>query len=324
MTKFFGFLITCSWVALGCNSIGSEFASENSDLENDIDSDNGFICPPGFAAIEPGEYTIGETDPAWAAPFMPPQQSHSYVFLLAPVRLEKTECISQYLFPGEGKRFPRDGMTSTQYAYFERTYLEPYGYRFPTATAMLIAGSSKENCRFAPGCTNDWDHAMCEQSDQSPTHTIGYYTGCVTPYGIHDYSGMLSAIVRLDHEVGDIMRGRTLIPSGVEYAVLGGTARKDTFYAWGTRGFHFHVFDYLEGNGLDSYPYLQGGTWSRDDGVWLALDAVEDTPENRETVEAQAETFHNEVVEPFLMTADAAGEPSFQKFGGTEFQNLAQ
>ena len=179
-------------------------------------------------------------------------------------------CIASHPFPGEGGRYPADGLTTWDAQLFDELLQSgQYGERRLctfTEYELAVAGP-QANRRFVFG--NDYDSALCPSGDDTP---IGANPACHNPEtGVYEYGAVHSQWVLLDEplvswacetdETCAASGGRRLderTDSGelaIRYIVAGGTNRGQTRQAPHTpHTFHDHG-DPTGPDGCDSWGW---------------------------------------------------------------------
>ncbi len=187
-------------------------------------------CPDGMVLIEAGTWTLGETvDPGrFIGGWIP---AHS-------VELP-AYCVDTYPFPGrEGADWTQDGLTWDGLMVLQAD-LRAFGRRPCSVSELMRAAAGPENRRYPTDAVR-WDKERCDGDDHHP-QPLGTFDACRTPEGVHDFQvrsswGTLDEPTRaafLEQWPPESLWFET-------FAVWGGTARTDTFYAPNNFGIHFH------------------------------------------------------------------------------------
>ncbi len=187
-------------------------------------------CPDGMVHIEGGHLQLGE-----------PEDTDRYKGGWIPRHAVELEdfCIDSYPFPGrKGAPWPSDGLTWDGLVILEGE-LARYGRRPCSISELMRAAAGPENRRY-PTDAPKWDRQRCETNDHSP-QPLGSFPRCRTPEGIYDFQ-VRSTWGALDEPTKQAFLDRWP-PEDLwfdTWAVWGGTARTDTFYAPNNYGIHFH------------------------------------------------------------------------------------
>ena len=152
-------------------------------------------------------------------------------------------CIDRYPFPGEGRAWTSDPIDWSVVEAFEAE-VSGYGRRLCTVAELLAAAAGPENWRY-PYDRLAYREGKCEPSDLTPSSRIGSYPECESPTGVRDFM-VRSTWALLDEQAGEDIRAfydtdtGSLIPGGGYYAVWGGSATQNTFFAPNNYGLHFY------------------------------------------------------------------------------------
>ncbi len=238
--------IRCAWVAfaVACsggdtgNPKGSPVGStetgttDGGDSSVDIRGD----CPLGMVEIAAATLELGEDDAGYAEPYL------GQVVLAREMTLDAF-CVDAFPFPGEGRAWTSDALDWDGVMAFQ-VAISAYGRRLCTVAELMHAAAGPENWRY-PYDRLDFRDGKCEPGDVTPGDPIGSYPDCVSPYGVRDFM-VRSTWAVLDDQAGEDIRAfymsdsGLLIPGGGEYAVWGGSASQNTFYAPNNYGLHFY------------------------------------------------------------------------------------
>lgn len=206
-----------------------EGEGETEDLRGD--------CPVGMVQIPALTGELGEDDPVLA------EQYAGQVVLAREFTLDGY-CIDRFPFPGQGLPWTVGDLDWGRVEAFA-ALAEAHGRRLCTVAELMHAAAGEENWRY-PYDRLAYRDDRCEPADLTPTREIGAYERCESPYGVRDFM-VRSAWGVLDEQAGEDIRafyetdtGGTLIPGGGVYAVWGGSAVQDTFYAPNNYGLHFY------------------------------------------------------------------------------------
>jgi hypothetical protein len=195
-------------------------------------------CPAGMVEVEGLSVSLGETDPALL-------EAYQGQVLEARGYTLDSYCIDQFPFPGRrGDPWPTDELDwDTVEAFAELA--EAHGRRLCTVAELLYAGAGLYNWRY-PYDADVFVADQCDPSDVTPTAPLGSFPSCTSPLGVQDFM-VRSTWGVLDEQSGEQLRafyettdGGTLIPGGGVYAVWGGSASQETFYAPNNFGVHFY------------------------------------------------------------------------------------
>ena len=144
-------------------------------------------------------------------------------------------CIDALPFPGrKGAHWPEDGLRADLVEEWRRL-LGSFGRRFCTVEELVWAtASGSKNLRFLTGNTPP---THCETHiSWGDMHPLGAHTGCVNPWGIRDVNVASSWALASDDV--ELLRGESSRQR--EVVIVGGTNRRDTFYAPNNFGLHAH------------------------------------------------------------------------------------
>jgi len=152
-------------------------------------------------------------------------------------------CIDRFPFPGEGHEWTADPLDWTAVEAFE-AHVGGHGRRLCSVAELMAAASGPENWRY-PYDRLAYREGRCESADLTPTDPIGSREECESTTGVRDFM-VRSAWGVLDEQAGEDIRAYymtdtgSLIPGGGHYAVWGGSASQNTFYAPNNYGLHFY------------------------------------------------------------------------------------
>ena len=180
-------------------------------------------CPGSMIRLDGGEAWMGRARAKYGQDQVHPLQVQVQAF-----------CIDPLPFPGqEGDLWLEDGLEAGSVRRFE-AILEAHGRRLCSAEELLWAtASGPANLAFITGRSfPDQCEPNASWGDMKP---LGAHRGCVNDWGIRDVN-VSSAWVRASVEV-DQARGASRIR---DHVILGGTNRRDTFYAPTNFGLHTH------------------------------------------------------------------------------------
>ena len=190
--------------------------------------------------VEGGRFELGEAAPE--------PQHEGLVVPLRQVTLEPY-CIATHPFPGEGARWPTDGMSLSQLVAWE-ALVEARGRRACTVEELIRAAAGPHNQPRAAA------RAACESDDDEPK-PIGSHPDCRTPEGLVDF-GVRSSWAHLGPLQPDFPRYDTWVSWGP-------TWREDTFYP--PTNFAVHSHDPAESSYIDdgwrscADPRADEGRW---------------------------------------------------------------
>lgn len=193
-------------------------------------------CPQGMVEIAAFTGDLGEGDPILQERYAGQQ------VLLRAFTLEAF-CIDRFPFPGEGQAWTQDPLDWDRLEAFKGV-AEAHGRRLCTVAELMLAAGGTENWRY-PYDRLDYREGRCEVGDLTPSGPIGSFEECTSPLGVRDFM-VRSTWAVLDDQAGEDIRAYyytdtgLLIPGGGEYAVWGGSASQDTFYAPNNYGLHFY------------------------------------------------------------------------------------
>lgn len=193
-------------------------------------------CPVGMVEIPAFSGSLGEGDPVLQDRYAGQQ------VVLTDIALDAF-CIDRFPFPGEGHEWTQDPLDWDRVDAFSAV-AEAHGRRLCTVAELMLAAGGSENWRY-PYDRLEYREDRCEPGDLTPTAPIGSYEDCTSPYGVQDFM-VRSTWAILDEQAGEDIRAYyytdtgILIPGGGYYAVWGGSAVQDTFYAPNNYGLHFY------------------------------------------------------------------------------------
>ena len=202
----------------------------------DVDEELRGNCPIGMVEIPPLRGPLGEGDPVLLDAYAGQQ------VILRDFDLEGY-CIDRFPFPGEGQAWTSDAVDWDAVERWNAS-VGVYGRRLCTVAELMHAAAGPENWRY-PYDRFEYREGLCEPGDLTPSSTIGTYDECESPYGVRDFM-VRSTWAVLDEQAGEDIRAYyytdtgLLIPGGGEYAVWGGSATQETFYAPNNYGLHFY------------------------------------------------------------------------------------
>lgn len=223
-------------------------------------------------AVEGGWFHLGEDDKGLLERYAAHHQLGKRWLRVRPF------CVAEYPFPNRaGVPWPADGLRIDQLPAVEAR-VEPFGRRLCTVDELLLVGAGPDNWRHPHDPARRLP-GRCEPYDLAEGMVLGAYAGCVNAQGVHDL-GVRSSWARInDPAIARDLRAGWLTDRGpsvplpdLPYAVWGGTARDDTFYAPGNFGIHTHG---IEGPFVDDGLRLCATprpSW-RDDGWSTEVDA---------------------------------------------------
>jgi hypothetical protein len=179
-------------------------------------------CPAGMIGLGGGIAWLSEYDPAFHQDQAPPGWR-----AVAPF------CVDPLPFPGlAGARWPEDGLEAGLLPELEDA-LAAYGRRLCTVDELLWA--TAEGPANLPYVTGQARGACEDQPGWDDMRPLGGWPGCKNRYGLRE-GNTASSWARAGERVNDWRtehRARG-------YALVGGTARTDTFYAPTNFGLHAH------------------------------------------------------------------------------------
>lgn len=147
-------------------------------------------------------------------------------------------CVGTFPLPGvSGEAYLPDGLNVGQADLLDEL-LADYGRRLCTVSELLYAAAGPSNLVHPYG--NDYDAEACGTEALFPT-PLGGRPDCTSPSGARDFLVRSSWAVLDDDARGAVeptLQEGDDIPS--DYAVYGGTAQRDTFFAPTNRGIHFY------------------------------------------------------------------------------------
>jgi hypothetical protein len=189
-------------------------------------------CPAGMIEIDGGRYSVGERNPTTV------EQYTGTVIPATTVRLEPY-CVDRFPVPGrEGDTWPEDGLNWDQVAQLE-DLLPRYGRRLCSVSELLFAAAGPDNWRlpYHPSAQED---GVCDIEGNTPS-PIGSYPDCVSPFGVRDFM-VRSSWATFDPFTYGAVRPQwdNDFPGEGVYAIYGGTAATDTFFAPSNYGIHFY------------------------------------------------------------------------------------
>ena len=192
------------------------------------------LCPAGMVVGSEEGVTatsLGESDPSVLEAF-PGTVLPLYSTSLEPY------CIGAFPLPGQlGDDYLSDGLNVGQAEGLDEL-LTAYGRRVCTVSELLFAAAGPDNLRYPYG--PDYDASACGTEAFFPP-PLGARPDCVSPSGARDF-GVRSSWAFLDADAYDAVAPTIVdgedIPSA--YAVYGGTAQRDTFFAPSNFGIHFY------------------------------------------------------------------------------------
>jgi len=193
-------------------------------------------CPDGMVEIPAFDGSLGEGDPVLQDRYAGQQM------ILTELSVEGF-CIDRFPFPGEGQTWSQDPLDWERADAFSAV-AEAHGRRLCTVAELVLASAGSENWRY-PYDRLEYRADRCEPGDLTPSAPIGSFEDCVSPYGVRDFM-VRSTWAVLDDQAGEEIRAYyytdtgLLIPGGGYYAVWGGSAVQDTFYAPNNFGLHFY------------------------------------------------------------------------------------
>ena len=207
-------------------------ASDTDDPDEQLRGD----CPVGMVEIAAMSGPLGEGDPVL-------QERYAGQVVLERQMTLEAFCIDRYPFPGEGYQWTDDPLDWSAVEAFE-AHVSGYGRRLCTVAELMAAAGGPENWRY-PYDRLAYREGKCEPADLTPTDPIGSFPDCESPTGVRDFM-VRSAWAVLDEQAGEDILAYymtdtgSLIPGGGHYAVWGGSASQDTFYAPNNYGLHFY------------------------------------------------------------------------------------
>jgi hypothetical protein len=208
------------------------------------------LVTPGLVGISGGHYFLGEWDALVIVNFDGEGDDSQTVIPESSFNIEGF-WIDRYPFPGHpGDDWFSDGMNLPLVSTLD-AWLQDYGRRACTMSELLLAGAGADNLRYPYG-DGSYDPSACDGDDSNP-QPIGSFPDCISTNGVRDFQ-VRSTWGRLDREMVEVMATTPQavdFPSGLDFAVWGGTSRTDTFYAPNNFGFHLH--------GEEDTAYLDDG-----------------------------------------------------------------
>ncbi len=193
-------------------------------------------CPEGMVEIPALTGPLGEGDPVLKERYAGQQVD------LRDFELDAF-CIDRFPFPGEGQDWTTDPLDWDAVEAWSAA-VESHGRRLCTVAELMHAAAGSENWRY-PYDRLEYRDDKCDPADLTPSGPIGTYDDCESPYGVRDFM-VRSTWAVLDDQAGEDIRAYyytdtgLLIPGGGEYAVWGGSAVQETFYAPNNYGLHFY------------------------------------------------------------------------------------
>lgn len=191
-----------------------------------------YDCPAGMIQIDGGSHSLGERNPTnnedWAGTIIP----------VTTVRLEPY-CVDRFPVPGrEGDTWPQDGLSWDQVAQLEEL-LPRYGRRLCSVAELLYAAAGPDNFRL-PYHPSAYEEGTCDIEGNTPS-PIGSYPDCTSPFGVRDFM-VRSSWATFDPFTYGAVRPQwdNDFPGEGRYAIYGGTAAQDTFFAPSNYGVHFY------------------------------------------------------------------------------------
>ena len=189
-------------------------------------------CPAGMIEIPGGTYSLGERNPATAA---------DYAGTIVPVTTMRLDafCIDRFPLPGRaGDDWPQDGLTWDQVAQLE-DLLPRYGRRLCSVSELMLAAAGPENWRL-PYNPSTHEDGICDIEGNTPS-ALGTYSDCASPFGVRDFM-VRSSWATFDPFAYGAVRPQwdNDFPGEGVYAIYGGTAALDTFFAPSNYGIHFY------------------------------------------------------------------------------------
>ena len=189
-------------------------------------------CPAGMVEIEGGSHSVGERNPTnaetWSGTIIP----------VTTIRLEPY-CVDRFPLPGrEGDTWTGDGLSWDQVAQLE-SLLPRYERRLCSVAELLYAAAGPENWRL-PYHPSAYEEGVCDVVANTPS-PIGSYPGCRSPMGVRDFV-VRSSWATFDPFTYGAVRPQwdNDFPGEGAYAIYGGTAAQDTFFAPTNYGLHFY------------------------------------------------------------------------------------
>lgn len=189
-------------------------------------------CPAGMIEIEGGRHSLGERNPTTAADFA------GTIIPVTPVRLEPY-CVDRFPLPGgEGDSWPQDGLSWDQVAQLE-SLLPRYGRRLCSVSELLLAAAGPDNWRL-PYHPSAYEEGICDIEGNTPS-PLGTYPDCRSPFGVRDFM-VRSSWATFDPFAYGAVRPQwdNDFPGEGLYAIYGGTAAQDTFFAPSNYGVHLY------------------------------------------------------------------------------------
>ena len=217
-------------------SAGQDEETGDSSTTGDDTDDLRGDCPVGMVEIPALSGQLGEGDPVLQDQYAGQQVNLTNIELDA-------FCIDRFPFPGEGHEWTTDPLDWDRVDAFSAV-AEAHGRRLCTVAELMHAAAGSENWRY-PYDRLEFRDGKCEPGDLTPTAPIGSFEDCESPYGVRDFL-VRSTWAILDDQSGEDIRAfyytdtGLLIPGGGYYAVWGGSAIQDTFYAPNNYGLHFY------------------------------------------------------------------------------------
>lgn len=191
--------------------------------------------------IEGGRFELGESAPE--------AQHEGLVVPKHRVTLESF-CVATHPFPGEGRRWPSDGMSLSQVGRWEAR-IQAEGRRACTVDELIRVSAGEANA------SRTVEAGDCESDDDEPK-PIGSHPKCVSDEGVYDL-GVRSSWADLDDLDGDYERYE-------RWVSWGHTWRADTFYP--PTNFAIHSHDPAEASYIDdgwrscANPHGDKGRWA--------------------------------------------------------------
>lgn len=231
MHRFFSSLV---FAAVACACAPEEEDNFGGGTGGDGAAGSASICPAGMvAASETGvsATSLGESDSAVLEAY-PGTVLPLYSTSLDPY------CIGAFPLPGQlGEEYLSDGLNVGQAEALD-DLLADYGRRVCTVSELLYAAAGPDNQRYPYG--TDYDASICGTEAFFPA-PLGARPDCISPVGAKDF-GVRSSWSFLDPDAYNAVSPTIVdgedIPSA--YAVYGGTAQRDTFFAPSNFGIHFY------------------------------------------------------------------------------------
>ena len=219
----------------------------------------GVTCPDYMVWIEGGTFELGE----WAQCNELGLDNGSHCQFGGMVTLHQNTidsfCVQKFPFPGiEGVMWPPQAPNLSELITIDTVILPAFNRRLCTMSELLLAATGPDNWRYPYDrahrdesetiCDNDDHHNGHADTDEpTPIEPIGSREECVSRYDVHDtqvnptwarYDDTMRSVL---HPVGDpaYLPGHE-IEGVIDYALISGAVRTNTFYVGTNFGVHTH------------------------------------------------------------------------------------